>query len=153
MDIFRDARDARTFMAILADVVERKHWRCLAYCLMRNHFHLLLETPEANLAAGMQRLNGDYARYFNDRRGRWGHVFGARYGSTRVTSDEQFWWVVRYIANNPVKAGLCREAKDWDWSSSGAVASGKPPPWLQPDRLIELGVRANFAPDGVRPLV
>ena len=79
--------------------------------------HLLVETREPNLPTGMQWLHGRYGRNFNDRHDRFGHLFQGRYKAVRQTSDEQLWHVVRYIALNPVKAGLCDRPRDYRWSS------------------------------------
>ena len=79
--IYRDDDDRRLYLDPARRTVARKRWRCLAYCLMDNHVHLLIETPEANLGAGMQWLHGLYGRSFNDRHGRSGHVFQGRYGA------------------------------------------------------------------------
>src|SRR5262245_54441616 len=94
---FCDA-DRLLYLRLLGDVTKRMSWRCLSYCLMDNHVHLLIETPEQNLGAGMQRLHGRYARVLNQRRKRSGHVFQGRYGSTRVDTESQLWATVRYIA-------------------------------------------------------
>src|ERR687896_722074 len=83
--VFIDDTDRRAYLTTLGRVTRWKRWRCLAYCLMPNHVHLLLETPQANLGAGMQYLHGSYANEFNERHGRFGHVFQGRYGSVLVT--------------------------------------------------------------------
>jgi putative transposase len=136
--IFLDDEDRRRFLTTLAEVIARKNWRVMAYCLMPNHFHMLLETPEGNLGRGMQRLLGDYARDFNDRHERSGHLFQGRYGAKLVTTDEQLYWVAEYIADNPVKAGLCRTPEDWAWGSRGAARARHAPDWLDLGRLSEL---------------
>src|SRR5262245_15334685 len=115
--IFIDARDRLTYLARLRGVVERCRWSCLAYCLMDNHVHLLLETPTPNLGDGMRRLHAAYAQTFNARHGKVGHLFQGRYGNERVTSDAQLAATLRYIALNPVEAGLCADPRDWRWSS------------------------------------
>ncbi|MDQ3934814.1 MAG: transposase, partial [Actinomycetota bacterium] len=134
--IFRDDRDRGLYLRLLGATVVRRRWRCLAYCLMDNHVHLLLEIAEADLAAGVQRVHGDYGRLFNERHARSGHLFQGRYGSKLVTSDEQLWWTIAYIAWNPVTAGLVRSPDDWRWSSHGAAARGRAPRWLAQDRLL-----------------
>jgi putative transposase len=135
--IFLDERDRRRYLAILERVVRAKRWLCLAYCLLDNHVHLLLETPHPNLGTGMQLLHGLYGTTHNRRHGLSGHVFQGRFGSRRVTTDAQLWMVVRYIAANPVEAGLCQTAEGWPWSSHARLASGTPPTWLDVDRLLE----------------
>jgi putative transposase len=133
--VYLDDADRWTYLALVGRVVCRTRWHLLAYCLMDNHVHLLVETPEPNLGKGMQRLHGGYAQTFNERHGRAGHVFQGRFGATPVTSDEQLWWVVAYIARNPVEAGLCARPGDWPWSSHGAGSA--PPRWLDHRRLLE----------------
>src|ERR671934_132482 len=83
-DIFNDARDRLRFQQILREVVRRLDWRCHSYCLMSNHFHLLVETPQPNISRGMQRLNGVYAQWFNWRHGFEGHVFERRFRTVLV---------------------------------------------------------------------
>ncbi len=135
-EIFLDDVDRWRYLAMLGDVVVRMRWRCLAYCLMRNHVHLLAETPAANLGQGIQRLHGRYAQKFNERHRRSGHVFQGRYGAVWVTSDEQLWMTTRYVALNPVAAGLCERPEDWLWSSHAAVLRGSGPSWLDGARLV-----------------
>jgi putative transposase len=125
------------YLAILAATVREVNWRLLSYCLMNNHLHLLVETPDANLGIGVQRLHGRYGRKFNDRHGRVGHVFQGRFGNELVLDDEQFWTVARYIARNPVEAGLCRVAHEWRWSSHRGVIDGTAPEWVDRTRLLE----------------
>ncbi|MET0615996.1 MAG: transposase, partial [Thermoleophilaceae bacterium] len=134
--IYRDDTDRQTYLRFLARAVRQFRWGVLAYCLMPNHVHLLIETPLANLGAGMRWLHGLYAREFNDRHGRSGHLFQGRYGSVRVNSDEQLWGVAAYIAMNPVEAGLCDAPEDWEWSSHAATVRGRGPRWLDDGRLL-----------------
>ena len=120
--VFLGAEDRERFIALLADVVERFGWRCYAYCLMENHYHLALMTPEPNLGAGMGRLNQIYAQWFNHRHDRVGHLFEQRYWSRLLESEAHMVAVVRYIAANPVRAGLCERPEEWRWSSARATA-------------------------------
>jgi REP element-mobilizing transposase RayT len=120
-ELFLDDLDREAFLAALARVVRRHMWTCHAFCLMTNHFHLLAETPDESLPSGMHRLNLGYAQSFNRRYGTTGHVFQGRYYSGHVTSDGHALLVVRYLAHNPVEAGLCRMPEDWPWSSYGAT--------------------------------
>jgi hypothetical protein len=110
----------------------------MAYCLMNNHFHLLLEISDPNLSAGMHRLQSAYARAFNERHDRVGHVFQGRYGSVRARTDEQVRAAAVYLARNPVDAGLCGRPEDWQWSSLGFIARGVRPAWVAVDRLLAL---------------
>jgi REP element-mobilizing transposase RayT len=134
--IFRDDRDRLLYVRLLARTVRWKRWRCLAYCLMNNHVHLLVETPWANLGEGIQWLHGLYARTVNDCHGDSGHVFQGRFGSTLVTSDEQLLHGAAYVVRNPVRAGLCRHPRDWRWSSYNATVGRQPPSWLDVDALF-----------------
>jgi len=121
---------------MLGRVAGERGWYCLAYCLMENHVHLLLETPQPNLAAGMHQLQGVYAQLFNKRHSQCGHVFQGRYGSVLVRSDRQLWTVITYIARNPVKAGLCEAPGHWAWSSHRSVLGDPSPSWLDTSRLL-----------------
>ncbi len=135
--IFEDDFDRVAYLGLLADAVGRMNWRCLSYCLMPNHVHLLVETPAANLAGGMCRLQGQYARRFNRRHRRSGHLFQGRYGSTRIHDDPHLWMVVAYIARNPVTSRLCGQPHEWSWSSHAAIVDRAPrPAWLDVSRLF-----------------
>ena len=134
--IYRDDVDRETYLRLLRRTIQRCDWRLLAYCLMENHVHLLLNTPRANLGEGMRQLHGLYAQVFNARHGHTGHVFQGRYGCVRIKTDEQLWTVAAYIARNPVKAGLCRSPEEWRWSSHTSIASGACPEWIDAARLL-----------------
>ena len=134
--IYRDPIDRHRYLGMLGQVVRAQRWCCLAYCLMENHVHLLLETPEPNLSPGMQRLHGGYARSFNARHDSVGHVFQGRYGAVRIASDSQLCATAAYIARNPVDAGLCDRPEDWPWSSYCALRESKGYPWLDGPRLL-----------------
>jgi putative transposase len=134
--IYLDDADRNSYLAMLARVVVWKRWRCLAYCLMDNHLHLLLETPLPNLGAGMQWLHGRFAQQFNARHRRSGHVFQSRFGSVLVDDEAQLWTVATYIARNPVAAGLCARPVDWAWSSHRAIVGRAAIPWLDSERLL-----------------
>jgi REP element-mobilizing transposase RayT len=115
--MFVDDVDRTQYCSILERTLRRQLWTCWAFCLMPTHFHLLLDVPEESLQPGMQSLNWAYARYFNSRHGRKGHLVGDRYGSRPVLSDGHALSALRYIARNPVKAGLCAHPAEWSWSS------------------------------------
>jgi putative transposase len=134
--IYRDDIDRRTYLRMLRGTVKQGRWRLLAYCLMDNHVHLLIETLEANLGRGMQRLHGLYAREFNLRHRRSGHLVQGRYGTVRITTDAQLWTVAVYVAMNPVEAGLSARPEDWPWSSHSATLAGLGPDWLDVSRLM-----------------
>lgn len=134
--LFWDDEDRKRYLELLCQVVWRTRWRCLAYCLMNNHVHLLVQTPYANLGVGMRGLHGNYALLFNRRHGRCGHVFQGRFGSKVIRDDEQLWTVTRYIQRNPIDAGLCAAASEWKWSSHGDMLNGTAPRWLDRTRLL-----------------
>ena len=134
--IYRDAADRERFLEILRLTAERYCWLALAYCLMGNHYHLLVETPKANLAKGMRQLNGVYAQSFNRRHGRDGHLFQGRYGARLVQADEHLLGAVRYIVRNPLRAGICTRLDDWPWSSHAATIGKRPPGFLALERLL-----------------
>jgi putative transposase len=149
--IYLDGSDALEFEALLTRVVTSLMWRVHAYCWMPTHYHLLLETQEPNLSAGMQRLNGVYAKSFNYAHGFEGHLFERRFRSIVIDNEPQLFETARYVVRNPVRAGLCAEPADWPWSSFAAmVGGGKPPAFLTCDWLLShFGrdrerARANF---------
>jgi putative transposase len=126
--VYEDAADRRRFLDLLWRTVERRGWLCHAYCLMGNHYHLVVETPAANLGRGMRDLNGMYTQAFNRRHGRSGHVFQGRYHAVLVQRDAHLLELCRYVVLNPVRAGLVVRAEDWRWSSYRATAglAGRP---------------------------
>ncbi len=105
------------FLATLAWVVERFGWVCHAYCLMDNHFHLLVETPAANLSRGMRQLNGVYTQRFNRRHRKVGHLFKGRFKAILVERDRYLLELARYIVLNPVRARRVKSPKNYPWSS------------------------------------
>jgi REP-associated tyrosine transposase len=117
--ICRDDTDRWGFVWLLADAITRFGWTCHAYCLMTNHYHLVVGTGLEALSRGMARLNSIYARRFNDRHRRHGHLFAGRFVSFVVESDEHLAAACRYVVDNPVRAGLCEEACLWPWSGLG----------------------------------
>jgi putative transposase len=135
-DIAEEPLDYGLLLWLVEQAVERFKWDVLAYCLMPNHYHVLLETPEAGLSRGMHLINGRYARAFNSGRGLDGHVFQGRFGSKLVESEGHALWLHRYIARNPVEAGLVAGAAAWKWSSYGAVRRGRAPSWLAHDKVL-----------------
>jgi len=116
------------FLRVLEDAVERMELVCHAYCLMPNHYHLLLETPMANLSRAMRQVNGIYAQRFNRRHARAGHVFQGRFKAILVEKEAYLLELTRYVVSNPVRAGLVRRHEDWRWSSYQATAGSEPPP-------------------------
>jgi REP element-mobilizing transposase RayT len=119
--IFVDDADRRLFLALLDRAAVRYRWLCLAYCLMTNHFHLVVQTPEPNLGEGMRLLNGLYARVYNRQHGRIDHLFRNRYASRLIETDAHLIATFRYTVLNPVRAGVVIDPADWPWSSYGAT--------------------------------
>jgi putative transposase len=137
--IFFDDDDRVMFFAILSRVLGRAWWACHSFCLMTTHFHLLVQTHDESLSFGMQRLNGEYAQSFNRRHGSSGHLFQDRFFSEMVVTQSHGLEVVRYIARNPVRAGLCDAPEDWKWSSHAAtLGRRRPPPFLTTSWVLEL---------------
>lgn len=137
--IFTNARERRRFLAVLRETLEGVSWQCYAYCLMGNHYHLVIGTPKANLSSGMHRLNGAYARWFNRLHGHQGHLFQDRFHSQLVERDSHLLEACRYVVLNPVRAGLVREPADWAWSSYRATVNVLPETELLADKeLLEL---------------
>jgi putative transposase len=116
--IFLNDDEHRLFLHLFADVVARYAWRVHVFCLMPNHYHLVVETQLWRLSTGLQRLNGIYAQGFNRRHKRWGHVFGDRFASWLVEGEEHYLNTCEYVLQNPVRAGLVRSAEDWPWSAA-----------------------------------
>jgi putative transposase len=137
--IFRNDRDYSAFLATLAGAIGSTGWECLAYCLMPNHYHLLLETPEANLSEGMYQLNSTYARRFNWEHDHTGHVFQSRFHATLVTGEAHLFEALRYVVLNPVRGAVADSPADWRWSSYRAtVGMSRPPRWFQAARVLAL---------------
>ena len=143
--IFLTDSDFEVFLAGLALARRLDGLLCHSYCLMENHYHLLVETPRPNLDDAMQRLNGTYATRFNRHHERTGHVFQGRYGAKLITDDRYALTVVQYIAANPVQAGICVAPEEWPWSSYAATAGFCPgPPFLTTRVLDWVGGRDEY---------
>ena len=137
--IFLDEIDYMVYLRVLATVVARFGWLCHSYCLLPNHAHIFVETPEPNLGKGMRILNGMYAQRFNARYLRVGHVFQGPYKAELLHRDGHLFEVCRYIPLNPVRAGLCENPADWPWSSHSAVADlAESPSFLNVDFVRSL---------------
>ena len=137
--IFRDDVDRHRFLHLLGEEIEQQRWRCYAYCLMNNHYHLLLETPEGQLSAGMRRLNGTYTQWFNRRHKRVGHVLQGRFKSILVDKDNYLLELCRYIVLNPVRARTVTKPQDWPWSSFRATTGSlSAPSWLDVAEVLRL---------------
>jgi putative transposase len=116
MPIYRDDDDRLVFLGLLAIAVEGFDWTCHAFCLMTNHYHVIVDATRENLSDGLQLLNGVYAQGFNGKYERWGHVFGERFWC-RPVAEEELESTCRYVMANPVRAGLCERISDWPWSA------------------------------------
>jgi putative transposase len=135
--IFLDREDHEGFLTILGRVVSRYEWICHAYCLMGNHYHLLIETPRPSLCAGMRDLNGLHAQCFNQRHGRVGHLYQGRYKAILVEKEAHLLALAAYIVCNPVRARLCVRPEDWLHSSYRATIGLDPvPAFLTTDWLL-----------------
>ncbi len=125
--VFKDDTDRQNFLNTLQHVNKRYNWICHAYCLMTNHYHLLIETPDGNLSLGMRQLNGVYTQLFNKRHGRSGHLFQGRYSAILIQKDSHLLEVSRYVVLNPVRAKMAEKPGQYAWSSYPATA-GKTAP-------------------------
>ena len=149
--------DRELLVSLIGGAVKRCDWQLYAYCLMNNHYHLLVRKPEANIAKGMHYINMMYARIFNQRHELSGHLFERRYFSVLVESREHLVELFRYIALNPVRGGLCLRPEAWRWSSYPAVLGEVPlPRFLDPGAIrAEFSSRAalrRFVNDGITAL-
>jgi putative transposase len=135
--IFKDEEDRETFLRLLDQVNHRFHWFCHAYCLMDNHYHLIIETPEGNLARGMRQLNGVYTQAFNRWHRRVGHLFQGRYNAILLERESYLLEVCRYVVLNPVRAKTVEKPEAWKWSSyRGTAGLEKPHGCLTTDWVL-----------------
>ncbi len=142
--IFREDADRRKFLRLLGEIASEERWVVHAYCLMRNHYHLLVETPEPGLSRGMRSLNGRYAQWFNWKHSRKGHLLEGRFRSVLVQKESHLLELCRYVVLNPVRAGAARRAEDWPWSSYRASAGLAPAPeWLEVDWTLSRFARSR----------
>jgi putative transposase len=140
--IYLNEADFHRFLEVLAQVCERYNWIVHAYCLMTNHYHLLVETPDANLSLGMRQLNGVYTQSFNRSHKRVGHLLQGRYKAILVQKDSHLLEVSRYIVLNPVRAGMVDDCIEWPWSSyASTCALQQAPEWQAVDQLLSLFAR------------
>jgi len=127
--------DRLVFLELLGEVVGRFNWVCHGYCLMDNHYHLLIETPDGNLSKGMRQLNGVYTQKSNRRHQCSDHLFQDRYKAILVDADT--YELIRNVVLNPVRVGMVKQAIDWPWSSYQAMVGKVPAPkWLAADGLL-----------------
>ena len=135
--IFVFDSDRIDFLACLARVVNHGALRCLSYCLMSNHYHLVVKTHDGELSRAMKALNGRYSLRFNRRYDRDAHLFKNRFQAVRQASEGQLLWTLRYTVMNPVEKGLCGRPEEWPWSSYRAsIGLERPPPFLDVQGLM-----------------
>ena len=134
--IFTCAEDGARFLDLFGREAAQQRWLCHGWCLMETHYHLLVETPEANLGRGMGRLNMAYSQWFGRRHGRPGHLFGGRYKA--ILFEKALWLapLARHVVLNPVRAGLVRRADQWHWSSHRALMTGEALEWFAADKFL-----------------
>ncbi|MBI2212949.1 MAG: transposase [Acidobacteria bacterium] len=145
-DIVRSDRDRSLFTEILGDVVSLSRWRLHAWVLMRNHYHLLLETPEPTLSYGVKRLNETWAQTFNARHRRVGHLFQGRFKGILVERESHLLELVRYTVLNPVRCGAVTHASDYQWSNYRATAGlGPVPLWLDSEWTLSQFGSGSFS--------
>lgn len=129
--VYRDDADREAFLEVLGQVVRDWNWVCHAFCLMPNHYQLLIETPDGNLSKGMRHLNGVYTQASNRRHCRSGPLFQGRYKAILIDADAYLLELSRYVVLTPVRAGFVKEPGEWRWSSFRAAIGDVPPqPWL-----------------------
>lgn len=135
--IYRNNDDRNKFLSVLNIVCNRFNWYCHSYCLMDNHFHLLIETNNPTLSLGTKFLNGTYTQYFNRAHKRVGHVYQGRFKGVLVEKESYLLELSRYIILNPVRARMVRSTKESPWSSYRATAGlSNPQPCLTTDWLL-----------------
>lgn len=135
--LFHDDLDRLDFNLQLAAAIKRPTWTCIAVCLMTTHYHLIVAVADESLPNGMHQLNSRYAQRLNARHGLRGHVFASRYWARRIETDDHLLTAFRYVARNPVAAGLCRHPEDWRWSSyASAIGNGDGYEYCEPAAVI-----------------
>ena len=135
--VYLDDDDKQRFLNLLSSCVEKFNWICHAYCLMDNHYHLLIETPDANLQTGMRQLNGVYTQQFNRRHARIGPVFQGRYKAILVDKDSYLLELCRYVVLNPVRAEMVALPEQYRWSSYAAMMGAQQGvSWLSRDWIL-----------------
>ena len=150
-----DDRDRTTFLTLLAHVIDRFGWRCHAYCLMDNHYHLLVETPQPNLSRGMRQLNGRYTQAYNRRHDRVGHLFQGRFTAIVVEKEAHLLELCRYVVLNPVRAQMVTHPRLWTWCSYRPTAGELVAPvWLSTEWILrQFGSRQRDAQRRYRQFV
>jgi len=136
-NIYHDDEDRLIWLEIFSQVCSRYNWRCHAWCQMDNHYHILVETAEANLSKGMRQLNGVFTQKSNRKHGQVGHVYQGRFKAILVQQDAYLLELARYVVLNPVRAGMVKDPEDWPWSSyQSMIGKSETPEWLETDWLL-----------------
>lgn len=136
--IFRTDKDRDQFLFILAAVIKKQNWRCHTYCLMGNHYHLLIETIDPTLSKGMQDLNGNYTQWFNKKHESVGHIFQGRFKAFLIEEQNYLLNVARYVVLNPVRAKIVKDPQDYTWSSYRALTGlDRGFDWLSQNKILE----------------
>ena len=136
-DIYLDDSDRELFMVVLGEACSLFNWTVHAWCLMGNHYHLLVETPDSNLSRGMRYLNGVYTQRFNRTHSHVGHLFQGRFKAILVEKEAYMLELARYVVLNPVRAGMVESAEQWSWSSYPAmVGLSGCPEWFDREWLL-----------------
>jgi REP element-mobilizing transposase RayT len=152
--IFLDEKDFADFLFVLCQAVKRYHFILHAFCLMNNHYHLLIETPYGNLSRGMRQLNGLYTQRFNQRHHRVGHLLQGRYKAILIDKENYLLELCRYIVLNPVRAKIVKDPKDWKWSAYQATTGHKGIPCLTTDWILsQFGKEQKAASRGYQAFV
>ncbi len=135
--IFFDDEDREAFLQFLGEGARRFGWVVSAWVLMTNHFHLVIQTPHADLSRGMHWINGSYAGWFNHRHERWGHLFGGRFKAFVIEKESYFKEVLRYVVLNPVRAKIVARPEEYVWSSYRATAGlESAPAWFDAEAAL-----------------
>lgn len=136
-DIYLSDADRQAWLEVFGQACKRFNWVCHAWCQMTNHYHILIETPEANVSQGMRQLNGVYTQRFNRAHARVGHVFQGRYKAILVERDSYLLELARYVVLNPLRARMVKRLENWPWSSYLATCGqASAPEWLQTDWVL-----------------
>lgn len=146
-EIYLDDADRINWLALFSQVCKRFNWVCHVYCLMDNHYHIVVETVEGNLSKGMRQLNGVYTQHFNRTHNRVGHVYQGRYKAILVEKESYLLELSRYVVLNPARAGIVKNVDQWPWSSySAMIGKSRSPEWLQTDWILgQFGEQRKWA--------
>lgn len=153
--IYKDDEDRRIFLETLQKTNEKYNWICHAYCLMNNHYHLVIETNDGNLSKGMRLLNGVYTQTYNRRHDKVGHIFQGRYKAILIQKESHLLEVCRYVVLNPVRAKAVEKPEQWEWSSyRGTSGIEKPDSCLTTELVLgQFSTRKSYAVNKYREFI